>query len=221
MSGKLGRFIRKYDFPLHFPVIVNQHLIRRASVGFSSVLFKCWLTLMGCKFGKSLKVDGFPVLSIVRRGSISFGDNCKINSRFKSNLVGGTGPAVLECLDGGSIRIGNHSGLSFAVLSSKSGIVIGNHVNIGGNVRIFDHDYHSLDYLDRRDGALDKKNCRTKPVHIGDDVFIGTNSIILKGVTIGDRSIIGAGSVVAASIPSDEIWAGNPARLVKKIGANA
>ena len=52
---------------------------------------------------------------------------------------------------------------------------------------------------------------------IGNDVFIGTNSLILKGVEIGDRSIIGAGSVVTKSVPASEIWAGNPAVFLRKI----
>lgn len=49
---------------------------------------------------------------------------------------------------------------------------------------------------------------------IGNDVFIGAHSTILKGVTIGDKAIIGAGSVVAKSVPAGEIWAGNPARFI-------
>ena len=52
---------------------------------------------------------------------------------------------------------------------------------------------------------------------IGDDVLIGMNCLILKGVTIGDRSVIGAGSVVTQSIPADVIAAGNPAKVIKQI----
>ena len=50
-----------------------------------------------------------------------------------------------------------------------------------------------------------------------DDVFIGANCYIGKGVIIGDRSIVAAGSVVVKSIPADEIWGGNPAKFIKKI----
>jgi acetyltransferase-like isoleucine patch superfamily enzyme len=59
----------------------------------------------------------------------------------------------------------------------------------------------------------------SEPIVIGDDVFIGANSIVLKGVNIGDRSIIGAGSVVSKNIPADEIWAGNPIKFIKRINA--
>ncbi|WP_407947752.1 acyltransferase [Pontiella desulfatans] len=71
--------------------------------------------------------------------------------------------------------------------------------------------------MDRRDGALDVNGTKSSPIKIGNDVFVGTNSIILKGATIGDRSIIAAGSIVSGSIPPDEIWGGNPARLIRKI----
>ena len=53
--------------------------------------------------------------------------------------------------------------------------------------------------------------------NIENNVFIGANSMILKGVKIGDRSIIGAGSVVTKNVPSDQIWAGNPAKFIREI----
>lgn len=56
----------------------------------------------------------------------------------------------------------------------------------------------------------------TKPIVIGDDVFIGTNSIIFKGVTIGDRTVIGAGSVVTRDVPADAIAAGNTAEVMRR-----
>lgn len=81
---------------------------------------------------------------------------------------------------------------------------------------ILDTDFHSLDWRDRADGT-DIQKRKIKPVVIGDYVFIGMNSIILKGTTIGEKSVIGAGSVVSSNIPASEIWAGNPARFIKKI----
>ena len=70
---------------------------------------------------------------------------------------------------------------------------------------------------DRRYYANDRANTKTAPVIIDDDVFIGTNCIIGKGVHIGARSIIAAGSVVVKDIPADEVWGGNPARFIKKV----
>ncbi len=55
---------------------------------------------------------------------------------------------------------------------------------------------------------------RFAPIHIGSDSFIGMNSIIMPGVTVGPRSIIGAGSVVTSDVPPDVVYAGNPARMI-------
>jgi acetyltransferase-like isoleucine patch superfamily enzyme len=60
-------------------------------------------------------------------------------------------------------------------------------------------------------------NIPTKPVTIEDGAFIGGDVIILKGVVIGENSVIGAGSVVAKSVPPGEIWAGNPAKFIRKL----
>lgn len=57
----------------------------------------------------------------------------------------------------------------------------------------------------------------SKPIVIEDDVFIGANCLILKGVTIGARSIVAAGSVVTRSVPADCIVGGNPARIIKRL----
>jgi maltose O-acetyltransferase len=60
-----------------------------------------------------------------------------------------------------------------------------------------------------------------RPVRIGDDVWIGTGAVILKGVTIGARAIVGAGAVVNRDVPPDVIVAGNPARVVKNLNGEA
>lgn len=63
---------------------------------------------------------------------------------------------------------------------------------------------------------MDRLGC-IKTIVIEDDVMIGVNCIILKGVTIGSRSIVAAGSVVTKSFPSDCIIGGNPAKLIRKL----
>ena len=97
-------------------------------------------------------------------------------------------------------------------------MTIGSRTLIGGGTKIYDTDFHSLDHRQR--GDYGRETAVTKPVRIGEDVFIGAHSIILKGVTIGDRSIVGAGSVVTKAIPADEVWAGNPARCIRRISEN-
>ena len=115
------------------------------------------------------------------------------------------------------LKIGDHVGVSSAVIWVHKSLRIGNYVKIGANTIIMDSDAHSLNYLDRRHHATDMKGKKDSGIFIGDDVLIGANSIILKGVSIGDRSIIGAGSVVTCSIPEDCIAAGNPAKIIKRI----
>jgi acetyltransferase-like isoleucine patch superfamily enzyme len=178
----------------------------------------CWA---GCPYGRGLRADGRVVVRVRHRGSITIGNNVMINSRFLSNLVGMTNPTIFHCIRDGSIRIGDNSGCSSTVFSSRNSIVVGKHVNIGGNVRIYDHDFHALDYRARREPQQDMTHCKSSPVVIGDDVFIGANAIILKGVRIGDRTVIGAGSVVTLrEIPPDSLVAGNPARVIRNLAGD-
>lgn len=184
----------------------------------STLRLKIVLSIFACRYGKNLWVDGKVIVQMDKNGSIEIGNNVTMLSRFSSNLAGMTGSNLLVCIGDGHISIGDNSGFSSTVFSSKSSIKIGKNVKIGCNVRIYDHDFHPLNYLERRE-AKDWKKAVTKSISIGDDVFIGANSIILKGVKIGDRSIIGAGSVVAnIEIPPDSLVAGNPAKILRRTG---
>lgn len=215
--NKATRFLTKYRFPVHVFVLAD-HLIAYLSTMISTLRLKLLLSLLGCKYGRHLRADGKVIVRVQRKGAITIGNNFGVMARFMANLVGLTNCTVLFCWGEGRIQIGHDSGCSATIFSSRSSILVGDRVKIGGNVRIFDHDYHSLDYRIRRDPLLDTENVATAPVTIGNDVFIGTNAIILKGVHIGDRSVVGAGSVVTLKeIPPDSLVAGNPARLIKKL----
>lgn len=120
------------------------------------------------------------------------------------------------------IVIGDNVGMSSACIRIREKLIIGNNVDLGGNCVIYDTDAHPLNYLARRGEIAanpdDPQTCvQSAPVTIEDDVWIGANCIILKGVTIGARSVIGAGSVVTKSIPADCIAAGNPCRVIRKM----
>lgn len=102
----------------------------------------------------------------------------------------------------------------------RTTLKIGNNVKIGGNVLIIDTDCHPIDFrLRRKPEYLESVQSAIKsfPITIEDDVWIGANCTILKGVTIGARSIIGAGSIVTKNIPADCMVAGNPAKIIKRL----
>ncbi|MGD0060336.1 MAG: acyltransferase [Verrucomicrobiia bacterium] len=214
---RLRQFIGKYDFPAHL-IVLFDIVVGYLSTCFWTLRTKLLLLVLGCPYGRNLRVDGHVIIRVTRRGAIRIGDNVMINSRTGSNLVGRTNPTILHCMGDGHITFGDNSGCSFAVLSSKSSIHIGNHTKIGGNARVYDHDYHALDYLSRRSLVDEISASKTAPVVIGDDILVGANAIILKGVAIGDRSVIGAGAVVSLKeIPPDSLVAGNPARVIRSL----
>lgn len=177
---------------------------------------KLLLTINEVDYGKHLRCcNSTPFLQINKEsGLVSFGDNVIFNSYTAQSW---NSKCKLIVLAHASLTIGNNSGINGVMIYSSKKVQIGNNVKIGGGTRISDSNHHSIDYQLRRNPKDDAKNVKSASVIIGDDVFIGANCYIGKGISIGDRSIIAAGSVVVKSIPSDEIWGGNPAKFIKKI----
>ena len=102
-------------------------------------------------------------------------------------------------------------------------IELGARVIISHGAQIFDNNSHSLSAQDRHERFrelrtagrhLQREEVSHKPVRIEDDVWIGFNSAVLKGVTIGRGAVIGACSVVTSDVPPFAIMVGNPARKV-------
>jgi acetyltransferase-like isoleucine patch superfamily enzyme len=125
--------------------------------------------------------------------------------------------AANRVYDAPELRIGNRSFIGWHVtISVGQSVVIGEHCLIGANVLIADNDMHPLSAEARRRNETVSKDA-IKPVHIGDDVWVGSGCHILKGVKIGNGSVVGAGSVVVGDVPANCIAAGNPARVVKQM----
>lgn len=154
-----------------------------------------------------------------RRSRITIGDDFHLTSGDGINPISRNIRGCIHTeLPNTTITIGNHVGMSSPSIWIRESLTIGDHVRIGGNCLIMDTDTHQIDYLARRRGRGDKSSIiKSAPISIEDDVWIGANCIILKGVTIGARSIIGAGSVVTKSIPADCIAAGNPCKIIRQI----
>jgi len=111
----------------------------------------------------------------------------------------------------GSISLGSYILISPGTsIRSAESIDIGDSTMIASDVVITDSDWHGI--YDRTDYVA-----TPKPVKIHKNVWIGERSIILKGTQIGENSIIGAGSVVHGDIPPNSVYAGNPAKEVKKL----
>lgn len=149
------------------------------------------------------------------RGKIIIGNNVRINSSMLSNPIGGDTKTILSADEGAVIEIGDNTGISNSAIVCKNRIIIGNNVKIGGGVKIYDTDFHSIIYEERI--SIENDIPQNRSIEIKQGSFIGAFSIILKGVTIGEKSIIGAGSIVTKDIPDGEIWAGNPAKFIKQL----
>lgn len=201
-----------------FPMIVwkaGDWLFRRIQNIVGRIRFLILCTLWRVEYAGCGIFVGRIVMLTKKKGDIKLGKNVRIHSSRRASPSGIERPSLLDTWSGGTIEIGDNCGMSFVAISSRKKIVIGNNVMIGANAKIFDHNFHSLDYMARRKpGAGDEF---PKEVSIGNDVFIGSDAVILKGSRIGDGCTIGANSVVCGlDIPAGSVVCGNPAAVVVK-----
>lgn len=111
--------------------------------------------------------------------------------------------------DNGFLKIGDDAFFNTnCYILCRENIKIGNNFMASDNVYIRDNDGHRF--------SVNNICNKFGPIEIGDNVWLGRNVLVLKGVKIGDNVIVGAGSVVSKSIPANSIAAGNPAKVIKK-----
>lgn len=192
-------------------------------------LIYCWIG--GLPFNKTWHICGRLYINKaswlirkrhpeIKKGKIVIGDYFSCNNRLTSNSVGVFQPCFFNISSSGSsIVIGNYVGISGSTINATTSITIGNYTIIGSGCLITDTDSHPIGAENRRRPDY-LKYTNSKPIHIGDNVFIGARSIIMKGVTIGDGAVIGAGSVVTKDVPANTIVAGNPAVVIRTIEEN-
>jgi len=164
------------------------------------------------------KVNGLVFLKI--DGHLLIGKNVVISSHRNANVIGGDTRTNILISKDALLTIGNNVGISNTTLFCEKSIIIEDNVLIGGSCKIYDTDFHSVNFNDRMNPFLKRikdNTVKTAAIVIKNGVWIGGHCIILKGVTIGEKSIIGAGSVVTKNVPAYEIWAGNPANFIRKI----
>ncbi|MVN92776.1 acyltransferase [Mucilaginibacter aquatilis] len=167
----------------------------------SSGLRKLRYGLLGMKVGENTTL---PSVHVTWPHQVAIGNNCLLERSiyFKYDGIWKLGP---------SINIHNNvfvgTGCEFNI---TKGITIGNDSLIASGCRFIDHD-HGM-----QQGQLMRiQNGPEEAISVGQNVWIGCNVVVLKGVTIGDGAIVAAGSVVTKSIPSNEIWGGVPAKKIK------
>lgn len=174
----------------------------------STFLVRMIFFLKGIKLGHGNVFYGIPITHRVPFASIRIGNNNSFRSEESSNPAGLNHRCVLYTNSKDAIiQIGNNSGFSGVTIAAEKKITIGNNVLCGANSVITDTDWHETILF----------SSSPEPVIIHDHVWLGLNTVVLKGVEIGKNSVIGANSVVVKDIPENVIAAGNPCRVIKQI----
>ena len=171
--------------------------------------------LNGIPWGQGWQFHGVPILQRHRGSQMRLGPYLHLRSSARSNPLGANRPVILATWRAGAVlQIGERFSMTGGTICAAERIIIGNGVTVGANTTIVDTDFHPVDPEQRR---LYPNEAATKPIVIEDDVFIGMQCLILKGVTLGQGCVVGAGSVVTRSIPPRVICAGNPARVIRPL----
>ena len=150
---------------------------------------------------------GSLFVSRAKNSTISIGRGCRFMSKECGNLIGLNHRCMLSTVDSAKLVIGDRCSFSGVALRRFGDITLGDNVRVGANTTIISGDAHQDDPRAGKD----------KPINIEDNVWIGSNVMILKGVTIGRNSVVGAGSIVTKSIPENVVAAGNPCKVIKPL----
>lgn len=180
---------------------------------------------------QKMKIDACKE-NVLIHPSVKFTSTARvINMQSKNKIYLSEGTIIegelLTFAYGGEIKIGSYSyvGTGTRIWSGES-VKIGDNVLISHNVNIMDTNAHEIDFNSRaeryksliKEGfPKEKGSILTSPIVINNYAWINFNSIILKGVTIGEGAIIAAGSVVTKDVPSFTLVAGNPAKVIKEL----
>lgn len=157
--------------------------------------------------------------SIISPNRITLKNNCSVTVNEDSQVDG----SIFFDRENAKVSIGKRSFVNAMIVSAER-IEIGDDVMIAWGTTIVDHNSHSSSFSKRSEdvinwmqGKKDWSYVKISPIKIYDKVWIGFNSIVLKGVTIGEGAVVGAGSVVTKDVPPWTIVAGNPARIIREI----
>lgn len=177
-------------------------VLRKLSIRISSLVF-AWTRGRSVNFGQRLAlIEGkWPIIE--NRGKMTIGSNCYIRTlRLQPSLT---------VFENAVLELGHDSYINDGVnICASKSIIIGNHVRIADMVYIYDTDFHA---------TTPQSAAKQAPVKICDNVWVGANSMILAGASIGAHSVIGAGSIVTGDIPAHCVAAGRPAIVLRMFEA--
>jgi len=187
--------------------------VKALAGGVCLVFFR--LVYPGFSVGRSPNIWGRFKLMMFRDSRVTIGDHLHMVSSADRSGITLFSRCSFTTYPGAEIRIGDRVGLNGTTITSKKRVEIGDGTMIAPNVIIVDSDFHAQWPPETR--LLSSTADADAPVTIGKNVWIGMNSVVLKGTTIGDNSIIGASSLVGGAIPANVVAAGNPARVLRPI----
>lgn len=145
---------------------------------------------------KNFHVSPICAISPLTEISLDYGGKLEIKKGLKMR-----DGAKIRVRKGGKCKIGKNVGISSNnIIACHDSITIGNNVQFGPNVLIYDHDH---DF--RAEGGIGAMKYKTSPVEIGNNVWIGANCVILRGTKIGDNCVIAAGSVLKGEFPEKSV----------------
>jgi acetyltransferase-like isoleucine patch superfamily enzyme len=168
------------------------------------------------KLGNRVNIAGVPVLKIHKNATIVVGDGVTLNSTQDWCLVSAYGPTILFANHAGAtIQIGDRTRFHCSCIRAYNSVTIGNRCLIASNCQIMDAGGHALSF-DDVERRIDDVILDSRPVVIGDDVWLCEGVKVMPGVTIGKGTVVGAGSVVTKSLPPYCLAVGNPARVIRQ-----
>lgn len=165
--------------------------------------------------GSNVKFRCLPVIIMKKNTNLILGDGVVVNSEKKGYFLNMHSPCkFLLDKQGGQIKIGKNTRIHGTCIHAYKSVEIGENCLIAANTQIFDGSGHDLSF-NNADNRINTYGS-VKPIIIENSVWIGANSIVLPGVTIGYGSVVAAGSVVTKDIPPLTLVGGNPAKIIKR-----
>lgn len=156
----------------------------------------CKFGLLKIEKGRKFNCKMINLVSPLTEVTIDKGGQLRIGNKFRMRSG-----AKIRVRKNANVSIGKNFSMSNnCVITSWEKIDIGDNVQFGPGVLVYDQD-HDL----KVPGGLAAEKYKTKPIYIGDGVWIGANTIILRGTVIGENTVIGAGSIVKGKIPANSL----------------